>query len=198
MGLEHATGSILGFLDADDVLPEHSLAVRLDLLNNYPEVDIADGLMVQMDETLTKELLTFRPTFRGAPFEELIKLTGSCFGGITWLVRWPVCPPVRFQEGSSQIEDLMFLMEYSQPGRRYDHVDQPVLLYRRSPHSSTGDLAGMEKSYRYVHRWLVQKGWADKKDLRHFRRRSTRVMVASWLHRRKPLRALRSLLRPFA
>lgn len=197
LALEHVKGSILGFIDADDILPEHSLAVRLALLNDDPEVDIADGLMVQMDETLTKELRTFRPTFRGAPFKELVRLTGSCFGGITWLLRWPVSPSVRFQEDSSQIEDLMFLIEYSQPSRRYDHVDHPVLLYRRSPQSSTGDLDGMDRSYQYVHRWLVRKGWADPKDLRRFRRRSRRVMVASWLHRRNLSRAFYSLVRPF-
>lgn len=197
LGLRHVQGSMLAFLDADDVLPENSLKARLDLLESDPAVSIADGRMEQMDETMTHHLRTFRPTFRGYPFTELVRLTGSCFGGITWMLRWPVDPPVRFQENSTQIEDLMFLMEYSQPGRIYDHVEEPVLLYRRSAQSSTGDLDGMENSYRYVHRWLVRKGWGAPADLRQFRNRSRRVMVASWLHRGNLLRALRSLFRPF-
>lgn len=198
LALKHVRGTILGILDADDVLPENSLAARVALLESNPEVDIVDGLMIEMDETLTRKLRTFRPTFRGVPFQELVRLSESCFCGPNWLLRWPVHPPLRFVEDSKQIEDLMFLMEYSYPGRVYGYVDEVVRIYRRSPESSTGDLEGMENSYRYVYRWLTRKGWAAPANLRRFRLRSRRVMVASWLHRGRPFRALRSLFRPFS
>lgn len=198
LALDHAQGEFLGFLDADDVLPPNSLQARVDLLNARPEVDIADGWMIEVNGDLTVTMRTFRPTYKGHPFKELVRLNGSCFGGVTCLVRWPVSPPVRFQEGSTQMEDLMFMMEYSQPGRSYDFVTEPVLIYRRTDNSSTSDLHGMERSYRYVHRWLVRHGWAAPKELQRFRWRSRRVMFASWLHMGSSLRALRSLVDPFA
>ena len=195
--LHHATGAYLCFLDADDVLPPRSLQARMELLIRNPEVDIADGRMVEMDSTMTRTLRVFQPTFTGMPFSELVRLSGSCFAGVTWMLRWPVTPPLRFEEASTQMEDLMFILAYSQPGRRYAHVDEEVLLYRRTGKSSTSDLRGMERSYKHVHRWLVSKGWASRKDLRRFRYRSRRVMAASWLHAGKPLHAMRSVIDPF-
>lgn len=198
LALEHVKGEMLAFLDADDILPADSLLARVKLLHDHPEVDIADGRMIQVNADRSQTLRIFQPSFSGYPFRELVRLTGSCFGGVTWLVRWPVSPPLRFQEGSTQMEDLMFMMAYSQPGRLYAHVDETVLIYRRNSKSSTADLLGMGRSYHFVHRWLKQQNWADPKDLRRFRWRSRRVMFASWLHMKRPLRALVSLFVPFS
>lgn len=198
LALGHVHGEFLGFLDADDVLPPNSVQARVDLLNARPEVDIADGWMIEKNGDLTVTMRTFRPTYRGHPFKELVRLNGSCFGGVSWLLRWPVSPPVKFQADTSQMEDLLFLLAYSQPGRRYGYVDEPVLIYRRGAQSSTSDLAGMERSYRFVHRWLVKHEWASAADLSRFRRRSRRVIFASWLHAGRPFRAMRSLLIPFS
>jgi glycosyltransferase involved in cell wall biosynthesis len=198
LALDHVKGTLLAFLDADDILPANSLMARVKLLQDHAEVAVADGRMIEVNADRSHTLRTFRPTFTGYPFRELVRLTGSCFGGVTWMVRWPVSPPLRFQEGSTQMEDLMFLMAYSQPGRSYAHVDEDVLIYRRSDKSSTSDLKGMERSYRFVHGWLKQQGKAGPKDLRRFRWRSRRVMFASWLHVHRPFRALYGLFVPFS
>ncbi|MGV9011021.1 MAG: glycosyltransferase family 2 protein [Flavobacteriales bacterium] len=197
LALDHVKGELLAFLDADDILPADSLLARVKLLHDRPEVDIADGRMIQVNADRSQTLRIFQPSFSGYPFRELVRLTGSCFGGVTWLVRWPVSPPLRFQEGSTQMEDLMFMMAYSQPGRLYAHVDDTVLIYRRNSKSSTSDLLGMGRSYHFVHRWLREQGWAEPNDLRRFRWRSRRVMFASWLHMKRPLRAIISLFVPF-
>lgn len=91
----------------------------------------------------------------------------------------------------------MFFMEYSQPGRLYDHVEEVIYIYRRSSGSITADLPAMERSYRHVHRWLLDKGWLTRPDLHAYRWRARRVMFASWLHKHRPLLACRSLVLPF-
>lgn len=198
LGLRNATGRFLSFLDSDDLLPPKSLEARLQVLQAHPEADIADGCMTEKDHDLEHELRVYRPTFSGRPFHELVDLTGSCFGGVTWMVRWPVTPPLFFDEQATQMEDLMFWMAYSHPGREYRCTTETVLIYRRTSHSSTSDLSGMERSYRYVHRWLLNKGWVSLKDLERFRSRSRRIMIASWIHAGRPLKALRSLFLPFS
>ena len=46
-GIELSRGEIVGFLDADDLLPPESLRSRLDVLASFPEADGATGLVKQ-------------------------------------------------------------------------------------------------------------------------------------------------------
>ncbi len=196
-GLAIAQGPFLCFLDADDMLPKDSLEVRAELFSAHPEIHMADGAMELRDPGMRRSLGLRSPSFQGEPFNELVRFTGSCFNGITWLVRWPVAPPLRFEEHVTQMEDLLFYLAYSTPGRRYMASGSTVLLYRRSSTSSTSDLAGMERSFRNVHRWLLRTGRPRRMDLLLFRLRSRRMMAGSWAKAGRPWKAFLSLLRPF-
>ena len=46
-GIELSRGEIVGFLDADDLLPPESLRSRFDVLASFPEADGATGLVRQ-------------------------------------------------------------------------------------------------------------------------------------------------------
>lgn len=67
-GLEVAAGSIIAFLDADDVMPANSIASRLAVLDTNPTVDVAVGLVTQFlspeldDDTRQRIAISNEPT----------------------------------------------------------------------------------------------------------------------------------------
>ena len=192
--LPHVRGRFLCGLDADDVLPARSLASRLEVFAEHPDTDIVDGRVVFTDAKLRKTLRIYTPTFDGDPFPELLSLSGRCYMGFSWMMRWPTDRPIRFDENLSHGEDLVFCMEYS-PGKRYRFTSETVLTYRRTGHSSMSDLDGLERSYRKMERWLRAKGIAGPTELRHFRLRRKRIMIGSYWHSKRPWSAFRALFR---
>jgi teichuronic acid biosynthesis glycosyltransferase TuaG len=195
LALAHATGDFMCGLDADDVFPPESLAERLAVFTEHPETDIVDGRVIFMDGTLTKVQRTFIPTFLGEPFHELLSLSGSCFMGFSWLIRWSPGLSLRFDEGLTHGEDLLFYLLYA-PHRSYRYTESTVLIYRRTGSTAMSNLNGLERSYRYILRQLSLQGIATERELEHFRRRTRRIMVVSYLRALKPLDALRCLFNP--
>ncbi len=191
--LEHARGSFMCGLDADDVLPADSLTDRLAVFDADPSLDIVDGCVLFMDGTLDKVLRTFRPRFNGEPFHELVALTGACFMGFSWLVRWNPQIQVRFVEHMTHGEDLCFYLAYS-PGKRYGSAHSTVLLYRRTGTTTMNNLHGLARSYTNIHVWLRKQGRASTGELKNFRRLTRWIMIKSFLRAGHPVEALRTLL----
>ncbi|MBK7754007.1 MAG: glycosyltransferase family 2 protein [Flavobacteriales bacterium] len=191
-GLAHVRGEFVCFLDSDDVLPANSIGSRIAIFQRYPDTDMVDGRVVQMDKDLRVRLKEYVPTFTGQPFAELVRLTGSCFAGITWMVRWRPGATLRFNEETSHMEDMLFCLEYS-PGRTYRYTLDTVLIYRRTGHSSMSDLDGLWRSYRFVYRWIEAQGIIAPEDLRRYRMRSRSIMVKSFLRAGRPLKAFKTL-----
>lgn len=195
LGMEHAKGSFVCFLDADDVLPPESLAARLSVFAEHPDASIVDGRVLMMDSTLHKVTRSWTPTFNGEPLIELVRLTGSCFCGNTWMVRWSMDEQARFTPGLTHAEDLLFYITYSE-GRRYRFTEEVVLHYRRSAGSSMSDLRGLERSYNQVLAWLdAHPRTVPSEERKVFRRRRRRIMTGSYWHAGLPLLALAAWLR---
>lgn len=152
-GLKEARGHYLCFLDADDLMPVRSLSARLEVMRLHPDTDVVDGCTETMNATLSVRLATYRPDFEGDPFLEMISLSGRCFFGNTWLMRWVPGDPRRFPERLSHGEDLMFYLQMG-PGHRYRYTTETVLIYRRTGHSTMSDLDGLERSYATISAWL--------------------------------------------
>lgn len=191
--LEHAHGEFMCGIDADDVLPPESLAARLAVFEKEPEVDIVDGAVVFMDGPLEKVLRIFQPNFRGEPFHELVSLTGSCFMGFSWLIRWNAGMPYRFVEHMTHGEDLCFYLAYS-PGKRYSFTTSPVLIYRRTGSTTMTNLHGLARSYVRIHRWLEEQGTASAREIQRFRHLTRWIMIKSFLRSGHPVEAVRTML----
>jgi teichuronic acid biosynthesis glycosyltransferase TuaG len=191
LALLHVRGSFICGLDSDDVMPPGSIAARVAVFDQYPEADIADGQVIFTDATLKKVLRVFTPAFTGEPFRELVRLSGTCFMGFSWLIRWSDKETVRFNEDISHGEDLVFYLHYA-PGKQYRHTTEPVLIYRRTGHSSMSDLEGVERSYRRMENFLRAQGEASREELAWFHWRRKRIMVGSYWKARKPFKALRA------
>ncbi len=191
-GLDEAVGELLCTFDSDDVMPPRSLSSRIAALGAHPEADIVDGRVRFMDRDLQRTLREFRPTFEGEPLDELLGLTGSCFMGCSWLIRWPKGLSLRFNTSLSHAEDLLFYIGYAR-GRRYIAVDEEVLHYRITGQSTMADIPGLERSYRYIGEWLVaHTETATPLQARRFNRRWRRIMFRTWMKRGAPWAALRA------
>lgn len=194
LALKSVRGELLCTFDSDDVLPPESLSTRVAVFIREPDVDIVDGIVKVFDRTMTKVLRTYRPAFEGEALAELLSLSGKCFFGPSWLLRWHPSSPLWFRTDVTHAEDLIFYMEYSK-GKRYKAVDAEVLHYRVTGHSAMSNLDGLERSYRFISQLLTQRpDLANGTQARAFDRRWRSIMFRTWLKRGKPWAACRSLI----
>jgi glycosyltransferase involved in cell wall biosynthesis len=155
VGLANLQGAYVCFFDSDDVLPANSLKDRVDFFLRHPNVDFVDGTVFITDGAL-KTTHAWHPSFRGQPQQELVRIKESCFVTISWMVRTQVIEQVRFVEGLSHGEDLVFFTEVS-PGLNYDFVSTPTLYFRRSGYSAMSNFTGLANGYRNMYRIFLQK-----------------------------------------
>lgn len=193
MALKHVRGTYICGLDSDDVMPPGSIAARMEVFRNRPEADIVDGRVISTDATLQRVLRVFVPSYTGDPFPELVRLSGKCFMGFSWLIRWSPEMTLRFREDITHGEDLVFYFMYA-PGMKYLFTTEPVLKYRRTGHSSMTDLNGLERSYRKMEQLLREQGVATHEELVYFRKTRKRIMAGSFWHARRPFKALLAML----
>jgi glycosyltransferase involved in cell wall biosynthesis len=191
--LKRISGSFYCFFDADDILPETSLAIRAALLLNDPNVHFADGAVQAFDEK-HQHVWTRTPTYRGPdPLSELLNISGSCFIGPTWMIRRHEGPIQLFRTDMTHAEDLLYFMCIAHRGS-YEHTSDPVLYYRVGHVSAMSDLEGLHRGYRQLilamfdliptpATSVIQAAW----------RKVCSIMFRSYLKRGRLLAALKAL-----
>jgi teichuronic acid biosynthesis glycosyltransferase TuaG len=193
-GLDAATGEMLCTLDADDLMPRTSLSSRVKALLDAPEASIVDGRVLYKDAAMVNTLREYSPRFSGYPLDELLALTGNCFMGCSWMIRWSRGNRLRFNTEVSHGEDLLFYMEYAK-GKRYIAVEDEVLHYRITGKSTMANLPGLESSYRYIARWLQEHPEvATAEQAARYVRAWRRIMFRTWIKQGSYWRALRALV----
>ncbi|HEY0744940.1 MAG TPA: glycosyltransferase family 2 protein [Chryseosolibacter sp.] len=153
VGLAEMKGQYFCFLDADDVLPPDSVAVRIKHFEKNPGIGFVDGAVRITSEDLKNTLRFYKPSFRGNPHRELMKLNGTCFVGPSWMVK-KTADQYQMDEALRHGEDLMFYIAISYQGGIYDYVDQEILLYRQHSSSAMRNLEGLHKGYRVMYEKL--------------------------------------------
>lgn len=193
LALQHMLGDFFCFLDADDVLPEESLALRLALFQDEA-VHFADGRVDVFDSGMGMKLRTWNPAFKGHPFHRLIRLDERCFFGPTWMVRIKQGAVYRLEENLHHGEDLFFYMTIAQQGE-YTYTPSCILHYRKSPGSAMSNLEGLAKGYTALRRKIKARfkndiSWTDNGILEL---KTRKIMFLSFLNGRKVWRALQYL-----
>lgn len=193
--LDAARGDYVTFLDADDRLPPDALAIRARFLDSHPEVDIVNGSV-----TITRAGRTVRqyePDLQQGPFAtRLARLEEGVFTGPFYMLRRDRIGGHRFPVGISHCEDLIFFLTLAQSaGLRYGAVAESVYEYRLTPGSAMSNLDGLEAGYLEFLRVSVGLGGIDAATRQYQFRRVRRILFRSWLGRRRPIRALRSVFR---
>lgn len=147
MGLRNMLGDYFCFVDADDILPPKSLSLRLNKFREDEELQFVDGVVVFFNNTDGQICRTYKPNFQGSPLSHLFFLKDSCFAGLTWMVRRQPNFDRYMRESLTHGEDLLYYMELTRQGGKYDYVSEEILYYRQHEASAMRNIFALEKGY---------------------------------------------------
>jgi glycosyltransferase involved in cell wall biosynthesis len=155
VGLRNMVGC---FLDADDLLTPDSILVRLTKFHQDATLDFVDGSVLFFTGEY-QFVRKYNPWFTGRPLLQLFLLNGSCFAGLTWMVRRQRRFRYVMDEELSHGEDLLFCMQLARQGGKYAYVENEIYLYRQHPASSMQNPVALEEGYWYLYSQL--KEWSE-------------------------------------
>jgi len=149
LGIQEMKGEYFCCLDADDIMPPNSLASRLKVFEQDERVKFVDGKVRVFNSTLRRELTVWSPSFKGKPFHQLVRLSGRCFFGPTWMIKMDKHTRLSFDEKLSHGEDLLFYISIANKGR-YNYTDDCILYYRKNTDSAMNNFDGLATGYSYL------------------------------------------------
>lgn len=181
IGLANVKGEYVCFLDADDILTPNSIEDRVKFLIQHPSVDFVDGVVHITGKVINQTTRIWCPSFQGVPRCELVRLRDTCFVTISWMIRKEAIAEVRFPEGVSHAEDLIFLTEISS-NRAYGFVKKHILYFRRTGTSAMSDLDGLGNGYFSMFRIFKEKKFfVTVMDRYIFKTKMVKIMFLSYL-----------------
>ncbi len=194
IALKNMRGAFFCFLDADDAYPIDSIKERLGVFELSEDIEFVGGTLVFKDEALSETIDVRTPSFSGNPHRALARLDRTCFGGPGWMLRKRDDKVYQFREGLSHCEDWLFYIGLSTTGV-YRATEAEVLFYRVSGNSAMSNLEGLENGYAELFRDVSQRSSIQDRDKAYLRRRIIRIMMLSYLSRRRLAAAVRVFFR---
>ena len=146
LAIKYMRGTHFCFLDSDDIFPPDSLQSRINIFHQNPDISFVDGVVLIKDYKMDKIHRYYRPSFKGNPYNQLIKMSEKCFFGPSWMIKRNDDINYMFNPNMTHLEDLYFYLSISQNGT-YDYTNDTVLYYRTTPTSSMSNLSGLEDGY---------------------------------------------------
>ncbi|MFT6827467.1 MAG: teichuronic acid biosynthesis glycosyltransferase TuaG [Bacteroidia bacterium] len=194
-GLSKIEGSFFCFLDADDVMPEHSLSSRLEEFEKDEMLDFVDGKVIYVDQGLHPIHKAYSPNFSGFPMNRLLMLDQSCLFGNTWMIRRHKEVKYHFDENLTHAEDLYFYISICvQKEGRYTFTNEEILKYRQVQSSAMRNLKGLENGYYSLIKNIKHQNIASNRQLLYLKLKITKIMFLSyWFDGRDKSAALKVL-----
>ena len=183
VGLSKMRGDYFCFLDADDMFTKDSLSSRLSKFEN-PEIDFVDGVIRSYDEGMNNEMGEFTPTHNGSPLPQLLKLSPSCFFGITWMIRRHGNMAYVFDEDMSHAEDLWFFMELaSKKAGFYSFVTNTIYCRREVSGSAMSNLDKLALGYSQLLKKVRKSGIANSGEVSSLKSKIRSILIKSAVSR---------------
>lgn len=191
-GIREMKGLYFCCLDADDVLPPNSLTSRLKVFENDMLAKFVDGKVCVYDSLLKNQLSEWSPSFKGKPFHQLVRLSGRCFFGPTWMIKIDEHIRFSFDEGLSHGEDLLFFISIANHGS-YNYTDDCILYYRKNLDSTMNNYDGLARGYSYLCSTVRKNYHAETNmiDRVLILARSRKIMFLTFLGNKNYLKALK-------
>jgi teichuronic acid biosynthesis glycosyltransferase TuaG len=178
--LSNMRGEYFTFLDADDLLPENSLAIRMQLAASKPEADFIAGSVSFFSED--GSVRNWHPAYKGDPLQPFIRIDERAFCNPSLLIKRKPGIRYAFLEGMSHVEDLLFFATVAhQAPHQYDFVNEKVYEYRITGGTAMSNLKGLEKGYWTFYREVSRFPEARPGNLRYLKWRIIRIMILSYL-----------------
>src|SRR5690606_2215813 len=178
-----------------DWFPADSLQARVDKLKASDAINFVDGHVDVYNEAATSVERDWKPTFRGNPHQQLLRLSPSCFLGLTWMIRRRPGQVYQFNETLNHGEDLLFYTELSRQGGTYDYVDETVYCYRNRTGSAMKNIDGLAEGYLALRKIFTESNHFTLTDRLIFEYKIRRIMFLTYLRSRNIAKALRYLVR---
>ena len=136
LGIRHARGEFLAFLDGDDVWLPQCLETHMEWLRLHPELDMvwADLQLFGAGPTAGRTLMSLNASERPVTLARLVQLRASPFTSAVLVRRSAVIDAGLFDEALSRSEDFDLWLRLAQAGCRLDF--HRTLVGRRRIHGS--------------------------------------------------------------
>jgi len=180
-GLALAKGEYITFLDADDVLPQESLTVRVRYLQENPEVSVIDGVILVKDANMIETLRTYTPYYKGELLPRLLALDSRVFFNVCYMFRKEILGELTFKTKMTHAEDLLFYIQLSsQSNVQYGFVLETVYQYRSGHSSTMTNIAGLEEGYIILLQEIKKDKNVSKTAYIFLKLKIMKIMFLSW------------------
>jgi glycosyltransferase involved in cell wall biosynthesis len=198
-GIDHASGELVAFLDADDLWKPQKLRRQVDLLDARSDAGVSTTGHTRVADPDLRPLETHHAEDPTDACEALL-LRSQVLGQIsTPLVQRALAARVRFDPRLSQGADWDFFLRLGLC-TRFAVIPEPLILYRDIPSSMSGDIALLERDTFAVLDKFFALGAADGYE--HLRRRAYSnhwmIVSGSYLRVGRRREAVRCLARGVA
>jgi glycosyltransferase involved in cell wall biosynthesis len=192
VGISVARGVFITFLDADDVVPPHSLKSRIKFFQSNPDTDILHGVLSVRNETLQEEKRLYTPFQYKGLLSKALRLDGRLFFNPCYMIKKEKISGVKFQAGMTHCEDILFLINLLSYNLRYSSIQEEVYYYRVSGRSAMTNMQGLMNGYIQLLTSLTKIRTISYLDTLVMRFKITRIFL-SWGFKNKNWRILVSV-----
>lgn len=129
-GIDHATGDVVAFLDADDLWAPNKLANQMTLLRTQTRESFCFSAVEQVNEYGEKHILPKREPYPGESLADYMLKCGNIMQTSSLAVPRHLLARCRFNETLRRFQDLDFVLTLDEAGVGAAFCQQPLVEWR--------------------------------------------------------------------